>query len=211
MRQTLADAIEATRPALAAVADHAARLDRARRALAEAEDRQRAAERQATEARELVMTDAEADRAEVHRSRQAAVEADEECGLLRAARDRAESALREAERSAGYARDSIARAVDKVLVAEADRAFAEAEAAARHAAELIFVARRLAEAGDAFNGERTRLTSRVDAFNVGFLFGRDMSASAIVQAQAVAPWNAFATALAADASAPLPKAEGAKE
>lgn len=205
-RAALAAQIEADRPATMAVEAARQKVERARHFLNEAEDRHRLAEQAATEARELVMSAGKTDGGEMRRLRRAAEDANEDAELARDALRRQQDALTDAEGAARYAVGRIEAAADKVLVAEAQRAFDAAQALGRRAASLAWVAIRLAQAGNAFNGERHNLTSEAEALNPSIMFGgRDLSAREAAQREAVAPWHAFHAALMTDAAAPMPE------
>ncbi len=92
-----------------------------------------------------------------------------------------------------------------VIIGVFPAALEAAERAGREFARLAYAAREIAGSGNAWNGEREAMLSRVDTLNPDFALRRHEDAIEVVQRAAAAPWIAARAALLSDPSAPLPE------
>lgn len=204
-RVALAEAIAEAAPKRAAADKARAAAEAARGSLALACDAVPAAERAAEAAKTYLVENPHAPRVDLRAARQAAADAVDDLAIAREVSARADAAEVDAARSARYAAETVASAIDAVLAAAFPTAIEAAERAARHAAGLAYVAIELGSAGNLFNGERNAMMSRAQALNPHIAFGRDGSAADAARAAAAAPWHAARAALVIDPAAPLPE------
>ena len=204
-REALADAIAEAAPAVAAVDKARAAAEAARGQVASAVGAVPAAERSVAEAKTHIIDNPHASRAELRALRQAETDARDDFEIAREVASSAEAVLAEAELAARYAADKVESAVDGVVVASFAPALDAAECAGRQFGRLAFVAAIVAQAGDHWSGERTLLTGRVETLNAHFAFRGDTDAIAAARQEAQAPWEAARAALLTNANAALPE------
>ncbi len=203
-RQALAAAIANAAPAKAEVEEARATAQAGRNALEEAIGAVPAAERAVAGKARLIENPA-GDRSELRRSRQTVADAVDDLEIAKEVARRTELAAVDAERSIRYVTNAVKRAADTVIVSGFNAALEAAETAGRGFARLTFAAAAIAEAGDAYNGERTRLVGSVAALNAHLAFRGDAGAAEAVRQAAQGPWNAAREALLVDAEALLPE------
>jgi len=204
-REALGRAIAEAAPAVAAVDKARAAAEAARGQLASAVGAVPAAERAVAEAKAHIVDNPHATRAELRALRLAETDARNDFEIAREVASSAEAVLAEAERAARYAADRVESAVDGVVVASFAPALDAAECVGRQFGRLAFMAAFIAQSGDHWSGERTLLTGRVETLNAHFSFRGDTDAVAAARQEAQAPWHAARAALLADADAPLPR------
>lgn len=204
-RQVLAAAIAEAAPLRAAADQARTKAEAARGALASAHAAVPAAEREVEAAKAHLIENPGGDKIALRRCRAAVADAADDLAIAREISARADAAEVEAERSARYAAEAVTTAVHAVIIGVFPAALEAAERAGREFARLAYAAREIAGSGNAWNGEREAMLSRVDTLNPDFALRRHEDAIEVVQRAAAAPWIAARAALLSDPSASLPE------